>query len=279
MSQSEWMDSAALRAAVDRIIASDNFRNSDRLCRFLRYTLDAHLGGGPIKEYLIGREVFDRDADYDPRTDPIVRVEARRLRKKLDEYYAGPGRDEAVRISLPKGSYALQLSSPGAARQPRRSLRMALAGGVVLAVAGLLLWRTLPGEGALVVLPARWVWQSEEFTQTPYDEDIAERVAAELANRHGVSVSAWPVLQKFRGRVTPLAAIARETGARRVLLIAVRVEAVGTRLTAFFVDPAQDTKLGALDLERRDVSHAAQREVVAREIAAMVAQKLRRRRR
>lgn len=274
------MDATAVRNAVERIAASDSFRNSDRLCRFLRYTVDAHLAGdaGQIKEYLIGREVFDRDSEYDPRTDPIVRVEARRLRKKLEEYYAGPGREEPLRIAFPKGSYAPQVTaspadaSPPVARISRRTF-YAGAGFAAAAVGAVLLWRVVPGAPKLVVLPARWVWRTDQFTQTPLDEDVAERVAAELANRHGVSVVAWPSLQKFRGAITSMPAIAKEVGAGRVLLIAVRVEAAGARLTAFFVDPATERKLGVVDLERRDVSNAAQREILARELAAAVAAK------
>ena len=149
MPQSKVMDSADLRAAVDRIAASDGFRNSDRLCRFLRYTVEAHLAGGgaQIKEYLIGREVFDRDGDYDPRTDPIVRVEARRLRKKLDEYYAGPGRDEPLRIEFPKGSYAPQVTAATAGERAatRRVPSGMMVAAAAVALAGVLLWRALPG--------------------------------------------------------------------------------------------------------------------------------------
>jgi serine/threonine-protein kinase len=58
-----------------------------------------------LKEIVIGSSVFDRDPHYDPRLDPIVRVEARRLRTKLEAYYEAEGRDDALVIELPRGSY------------------------------------------------------------------------------------------------------------------------------------------------------------------------------
>src|SRR5262245_2495427 len=74
---------------------------------FLRYVVDRSLAGegDKVKEYAMGIDFFGGDHDYDPRIDSIVRVEARRLRSKVDEYYAGPGRDDPVVIRLRRGSY------------------------------------------------------------------------------------------------------------------------------------------------------------------------------
>ncbi len=93
---------------LDTILASETFVNSSRLNRFLRYVVEQTLDGDGerLKEYQIGVDVFERDGDYDQRTDPVVRVEARQLRFKLSEYYAGPGSNDEVVISLPKGGYA-----------------------------------------------------------------------------------------------------------------------------------------------------------------------------
>src|SRR5439155_24075392 len=96
-----------VRAHLDRVMASKIFAESDRLRRFLRFTVESRLSAQDerVKEYVLGREVFDRNADYDPRLDPIVRVEARRLRAKLGEYYSGPGREEPIRFEYARGSY------------------------------------------------------------------------------------------------------------------------------------------------------------------------------
>ncbi|HEU0120533.1 MAG TPA: hypothetical protein VFQ91_08415, partial [Bryobacteraceae bacterium] len=74
---------------------------------FLRYVVEKYLAGeaSGIKEYEIGTLVYQRSDDYDPREDPIVRVEASRLRARLREYYETSGKDDTVRIELPKGAY------------------------------------------------------------------------------------------------------------------------------------------------------------------------------
>jgi TolB-like protein len=97
-----------VRTQLERLLASPIFVGSARLRRFLEFVVEKSLAGegDRLKEYVIGVEVFDRDAQYDPRVDSIVRVEAARLRAKLTEYYQGEGRDDTVVLTLPKGGYA-----------------------------------------------------------------------------------------------------------------------------------------------------------------------------
>lgn len=96
-----------IRDELDRVLASEVFLAARRPSAFLRFVVETSLQGGAdgIKEYLIGVEVFDRPPQYDPRLDPVVRIEAGRLRTKLAQYYAGPGKEDPVVIALPKGSY------------------------------------------------------------------------------------------------------------------------------------------------------------------------------
>src|SRR5271169_6883009 len=98
---------AEIRAQLDLILRSRAFIQSHRIRRFLQFVVEESLLGQPhrLKEYLIGLEVFDRREAFDPRVDSIVRVEARRLRYKLEEYYRTEGREDLVRIVLRKGSY------------------------------------------------------------------------------------------------------------------------------------------------------------------------------
>ncbi len=97
----------AIRAALARILASEEFAGSAQLSRFLRHIVENSIPGrvSVLKESVIGVAVFNRGSGYDPKADPIVRVEARRLRARLDAYYAKNGARETVRISLPKGGY------------------------------------------------------------------------------------------------------------------------------------------------------------------------------
>jgi hypothetical protein len=98
---------AEIRAALDRIAVSEAFCASPQLVAFLRYVVEATLRGGQdrIKGYTIAVEAFGRGDDFNPQDDPIVRVEAMRLRRALQRYYANGGRDDSVRIVLPLGSY------------------------------------------------------------------------------------------------------------------------------------------------------------------------------
>src|SRR6516225_8451533 len=96
-----------IRAQLERVLRSRAFIQSHRIRRFLQFIVEESLLGQPhrLKEYLIGLEVFDRRDAFDPRVDSIVRVEARRLRHKLEEYYRTEGREDLTRITLRKGSY------------------------------------------------------------------------------------------------------------------------------------------------------------------------------
>jgi tetratricopeptide (TPR) repeat protein len=98
---------AEIKSELDRILRSRAFIQSHRIRRFLQFVVEESLLGQPhrLKEYLIGLEVFDRREAFDPRVDSIVRVEARRLRNKLEEYYRTEGQEDSVRVLLRKGSY------------------------------------------------------------------------------------------------------------------------------------------------------------------------------
>ena len=89
------------------------------MVRFLRFTVEQALKGhaSELKETVLGMEVFDRPSSFDPRTDTIVRVEARRLRSKLKEYYETQGQHDAVLIEFPKGKLCTNVSE---AQRPRR---------------------------------------------------------------------------------------------------------------------------------------------------------------
>src|ERR1700692_1267290 len=94
---------------VDRLINSHSLRSSESLCKLLRYLAERSIDhrGVPLKEYQIATEVLGRPAGFDPQNDSTVRVQAGRLRVKLEEYYSHEGPDDPIVIELPKGSYAL----------------------------------------------------------------------------------------------------------------------------------------------------------------------------
>jgi adenylate cyclase len=107
MEASSHVSAREIRDQLDRILQSRAFRNSQRLQRFLKFAVEGVLDGttDQLKESVLGRVVFDRGSEYDPRTDSIVRVESQRLRRKLREYYDTEGRADPVSIAFQPGSY------------------------------------------------------------------------------------------------------------------------------------------------------------------------------
>jgi adenylate cyclase len=101
-----------VRGCLQKLLASREFTASGRNRRFLSYVVEETLSGrgNRIKAYNIALAAFDRGADFDPLADPIVRIEAGRLRRSLEHYYLTAGKSDPIRIDIPKGSYAAVFS-------------------------------------------------------------------------------------------------------------------------------------------------------------------------
>ncbi|MDI4664233.1 hypothetical protein K9U40_07785 [Xanthobacter autotrophicus] len=99
-----------VRAALERVLAAPDFTASPRLAAFLRFVVEATLEGraDEIKGYTIAVEALGRPPSFDPQSDPIVRVEATRLRRALERYYTTAGIDDPLIIDIPKGGYVPQ---------------------------------------------------------------------------------------------------------------------------------------------------------------------------
>lgn len=108
-----------VQSQLQKILISSTFIHSERLRRFLRFCVEQATQGKPenLREYALAMEVFDRPDSYSPASDPIVRVEARRLRAKLQQYYDTEGCHDLLIIDVPKGSYlpSFELRQPVAA--------------------------------------------------------------------------------------------------------------------------------------------------------------------
>jgi Tol biopolymer transport system component len=98
---------AEVRAELHCLLNSSALQQSENLCDLLQYVVERTLSGrsDEIKEYALGTDVFHRGSSFDPHTDTIVRVQARRLRSKLDDYYSGEGAGARIVIAIPKGRY------------------------------------------------------------------------------------------------------------------------------------------------------------------------------
>src|SRR5262245_44757588 len=105
-------DRKAIANQLERILCSETFKQSKRRKRFLSFIVGEALAGRAdrLKGYTIALEVFDRPASFDPLVNPIVRMEAGRLRDRLHGYYKSTGRFDRIVIALPKGAYAPKIN-------------------------------------------------------------------------------------------------------------------------------------------------------------------------
>ncbi len=232
-------------AALERILASRFFARSDRLTRFLRFVVEQVLAdsGQELKEQLIGVEVFDRKADYDPRIDPIVRVEARRLRSKLKAYYTASGREDDIVIGLPKGTYVPVFRS-------RTSTQTAS--------------RTEAGEKSIMVLPFSNI--GSETGDDYFSDGLTEELIHLLTRVPHLRVVAWDTASQFRGREQDYAGIRQQLKVGAVLRGSVRLSPGRVRVTSQLIDTASGAYLWshAYDNEMQDV--LAIQEEIARAI-------------
>lgn len=108
-------ETAAIQAQTEALLRSELWCQAPRQQRLLRHIVQATLAGDArqLNGQALGREVFDRGPDFDPAIDPIVRVEAGRLRSKLLAHYAGEGAGDPVRIEVPKGGYTARFAFRG----------------------------------------------------------------------------------------------------------------------------------------------------------------------
>lgn len=152
------MDAKRVRGELQRILASAAFADAGRPSRFLRFVVEKTLQGctPEIKESVIGVEVLDRSPSFDPKTDPIVRVEAGRLRARLGAYYEDEGKVDSILITLPKGRYVPEFSERQTAKPQKTWRRPLLITAVVLfaflCAAGFIYFRHAPESGKLLRL-------------------------------------------------------------------------------------------------------------------------------
>jgi hypothetical protein len=108
-------DQALVQQQLEKLLATSHFSSSRRYPSFLRFVVNNALAGQTelLKERILGVEIFGRHADYNTASDPIVRVTAAEIRKRIEQYYHEAGHDSEIRISLPAGSYVPQFFHPG----------------------------------------------------------------------------------------------------------------------------------------------------------------------
>jgi TolB-like protein/Tfp pilus assembly protein PilF len=275
VSVNSWSESdqEAIRQQLDRILHSGPFAQSRRRQRFLVYLVNETLAGRGerLKGYNIALEAFDRPETFDPAVDPLVRIEAARLREKLHEYYWADGRDDPIHIDIPKGSYTpqiefrqpatrgsqpdqpnattadrrLDLSQGPAASQPpsRKTPLVFLAStiAVLLALlAGFTAWRwwapsaPLSDKASIAVLPFENIGKDSKWDR--FADGVTEDIVTDLSHAKDLFVVARNSTEVYKGRPADVRSVGRDLGVRYVLEGSIQPLGDQIRVTAQLVD-------------------------------------------
>jgi adenylate cyclase len=298
-------------AELDRVLRSQCFEQAGRSQEFLRFVVEQALAGAAdrLKGYTIAIEVFRRPADFDAQSDPLVRVEAGRLRRRLLEYYVAEGYENPVRIDLPRGGYmpefryhAASFAEPPTAeplppastaapaessrppRRPRRRrLRTVAAIATIVVLAGLLIVQrfsssdsessgplALPSGPKILVLPF------ENLSGDPSLDYVADGVTEEIMLKlsgFNLFVIASQTTWSYRDASPRSEALPGDLDAPYVLTGSVRETPERIRISARLVDRGTSAQLWAAAYDE-DLSVAtllAIQEKIASEVAATIA--------
>lgn len=247
-----------VRQALAQILESKEFAQSERMRRFLTYAVDRQLAGDrdSLKEYTLGLEVFDRPATYDPRMDSIVRVEARRLRRKLRTYYEQGGDEQKVKITLPEGSYAPVFTQTSAeaqktAEKPPEAIR---------------------DERAIAVLP--FVNLSADPENEFFADGLTEELITALAQAPQLRVVSRTSAFQFKNTAEDVRNIGEKLGVSKVLEGSVRRAGDALRVTAQLVNVKDGLQVWGDRFDRHMEDVFALQEEIAGAIAGVLRVKL-----
>lgn len=254
----DWSESERRQVEEElaRILAGRGFAHSDRQRRLLAHIVAETLAGREdrLKGYTLAVEVLGRGADFDPAVDPVVRVEANRLRAKLRDYYLEAGQGSPVRISLPKGAYAAAFEFgdapvPAAGEPPPGSL-------------------SAPDKPSLAVLP--FTNMSADPEQDYFADGITEDLITDLSKISGLFVIARHSVFVYKSVTQTVERIGAELGVRYLLEGSVRRFGDRIRVSAQLVDAAGGRHLWAdrYDRQLRDL-FAVQDDLTRRIVAAL----------
>jgi TolB-like protein/Flp pilus assembly protein TadD len=259
---------AKVRAALERVVTSGGFQRSPQLQRFLRFVVDEVLSGrqNRLKEYVVGTEVFGRPADFDPRLDSLVRVEAHRLRTALEAYYQVEGCGDPVLIEVNKGAYvpsfrdripppsALSAAMAPVGRSRRASVWRTIGAVMAAALLAISLYRFtrptrphLPRNATIAVLP---------FDNLSADPDnvyfcfgLMDEITTDLAKTGELRVVARTSAARFK-RGDDIATIGRQLKADAVLEGGVQKYTDRVRVTAQLINTADSLHIWSESYER-----------------------------
>ena len=247
---------------LHRVLKSRIFSRSKELCRFLQFAVEQKLRNRSVrlKEYLIGVTVFDRGETFNPGTDPIVRVQARRLRSKLSLYYETDGRADSVVIELPCGGYVpvFRFRTPGAPQAVRTSAPINAT-------------RAEPRR-SLVVLPFVNIGPGENER---FSDGLTEELTHVLSRDTDLRVMSRTSAFHFKGKTDDIRSIGERLGVDALVEGSVRSEGNRLRVSAGLIDVADGGLLWSEVYERTTDQIFAVQENISAEIAKRIAAHLR----
>jgi serine/threonine-protein kinase len=208
---------------LHKILASRTFARSKELCRFLQFAVEQKLRNRSVrlKEYLIGVTVFERGESFNPGTDPIVRVQARRLRSKLTLYYETEGCADSVLVELPCGGYV-----------PVFRLRPVLSTAPIPLRAAMETAR-IDARRSLVVLP--FVNMGPEENERLSD-GLTEELIYGLSGNSDLRVVARTSAFHFKGKTDDIRSIGERLGVDALVEGSVRSDGNRFRIAAGLID-------------------------------------------
>jgi len=245
-----------IRGQVARILATPHFSRSQMLTRFLRFIVELTVEGkaSELKEYRLGVDVFDRGEKFDPRIDPIVRLQAAKLRSRLAEYYSIDGRDDVVLITVPKGSYI-----PSFERIPTPHPAGAEASIGISSAEGI---------QSIAVLPFA------NFSANPenefFSDGLTEEVINVLTSVPGLRVVARTSVFCFKGAAKDVREIGATLGVRTVLEGSVRRAGDQLRVTFQLIDVKTGYHLLSRTYQRQLKDVFALQDELARAVVAEI---------
>jgi TolB-like protein len=253
----------SIQAQLEKILASQAFLTTESLSRFLRYIVEqtVHGQGRWLKESVLGVEVFGRGKSFDPRLDPIVRVDARRLRTKLAEYYQEEGQNDAVVIEVKKGSYAPVFRQNESSRTGPSEMAPSPAAVPIAGVSS-------PNLSSIVVLP--FVNLSSDVDNDYFSDGLTQEVIATLARIPGLRVIARSTAFRYQGKAQDIGKIGAELNVGAVLEGSVRKTGNRLRIAAQLIDVSTCFHIWSETFEREVKDIFAIQQEISDAIGSMV---------
>jgi adenylate cyclase len=233
----------AIRDQLERILQSAEFRASDKQRKFLSFVVDETLEGraSQLKGYTIAVAVYGRAESFDPQIDPIVRVEAGRLRRALAHYYLTAGENDPVRIEIPKGSYIATFHTvqiPPSGAQMHTSERE----------------NSTPVTGpSIAVMPLLNL--TDDADQDYFADGLTEELTAEFARYQEFRVIAAQSTMRFKGRKVDPKEIGRDLGVRFLLTGSIRKDLKTVKIAIRLIDTSTTAQIWG-ESYKRDLTAA-----------------------